>query len=107
MYYNTHFNPYFNNVIAHRLVNPDQIVNLEGFYVDIELDNGQKICNAKLDYVSPEPDETQAIYGDVTYTIFSAGQPYTYQTNTRKITRISQSGVPGAVCSDGMRSCKF
>lgn len=99
-YYNYHhFHPYDNSVIPLRVVNPDEIMHLVGFYVDMELDNGQKICNAKLDYVSPEPDETQAIYGDVSYTIKSAGQPYTYRTNTRNIKRISQSGVPGAVCS--------
>lgn len=92
-------NPYNYRVIPHRLVDPDKIINLVGFYVDMELDNGQKICNAKLDYVSPELDETQAIYGDVTYTIYSGGQPYTSYTNTRNILRISQSGVPGAVCS--------
>ncbi|MDM5214965.1 hypothetical protein QUF94_26905 [Peribacillus sp. NJ4] len=101
-YYYSHYHhyiPYYNRAIPHRLVDPDKIINLVGFYVDIELDNGQKICNAKLDYVSPEPDETQAIYGDVTYTIYSGGQPYTSYTNTRNIIRIKQSGIPGAVCS--------
>ncbi|MDA1476167.1 hypothetical protein [Bacillus changyiensis] len=90
---------YYTRFIPRRLVNPDKIINLVGFYVDIELDSGQKICNAKLAYVSPELDETQAIYGDVTYTIYSGGQLHTFYTNTKNMIQISQSGVPGAVCS--------
>src|SRR3954447_927798 len=98
-YNNNHYDGYYNSDIPRQRVTPGEITHLVGFYVDMELDNGQKICNAKLDFVSPEPDETQAIYGDVTYTINNGGQMNTYHTNTRKITRISRSGVPGAVCS--------
>jgi hypothetical protein len=92
LYYYNYYNflPYYNRVIPH------EIIHLVGFYVDMELDNAQKICNAKLDFVSPVPDETQANYRDVTYAIQSAGQPYTYHTKTRNIVRITRSGE---ICS--------
>jgi hypothetical protein len=75
-----------------RFINPMDARRYENRLVDMQLDNGQTICNALITYVAPTTDRRDPTYGSLYYVVCRRNTPYMTRGNIRNVTQIMDAG---------------